>query len=159
MTTAHPAREVTLGIEECRRLLALEDGGVLTVHGAEGPQAFLVSYSARPLTVELSTGVAGRLLAMGLGDVELSVTGVGPGGDRWEVQLRGDAHDVTDPLNLLGERLRQLAPNAGPAGPSRHTLAIHAEHVSGHVHPTAPERAPTPSAEVIDLRAVATASS
>jgi nitroimidazol reductase NimA-like FMN-containing flavoprotein (pyridoxamine 5'-phosphate oxidase superfamily) len=109
---------------ECFDLLAKHHLGRIAVIDDQGPVVFPVNYVMDRHLVVFRTGEGIKLGAAGMrGRVAFEIDGTDPStGTGWSVIVRGEAVEVTDPVELA--RLRELPVNPWAPGAKSHYVRV-----------------------------------
>jgi nitroimidazol reductase NimA-like FMN-containing flavoprotein (pyridoxamine 5'-phosphate oxidase superfamily) len=128
-----------LSEEECLALLRSHDLGrvALTDHGQ--PLIFPVNYASDDRAVVFRTAPGMKLSEAPMSRVAFEIDEVdAAAGTAWSVLVQGVAYEITDALDSLSERLRQLVVEPMAPGERHHWVAVMRREVSGRrfrLHP------------------------
>lgn len=117
---------------ECEAYLAANSLGRLALVVDGRPEIFPLNYASDGPDLLFRTVEGTKMRAAPMSWVAFEIDGIDPeAGCAWSVVVKGVAHDVSDTLDELSERVRSLA--ATPTGPGDHplSLALRGELVSG----------------------------
>lgn len=121
-----------LSEEECLELLRSRHVGrvALTDHGQ--PLIFPVNYTADDRAVVFRTAPGLKLQEVRMSRVAFEIDEVDEAaGTAWSVMVRGIAYEITDTIDSLSERLRQLVVEPMAPGERRNWVAIMRNEISG----------------------------
>lgn len=121
-----------LSEDECRRLLTGENLGRIAIVVDGRPHIFPVNYAFDEGVVVFRTSPGLKLERGPLTAVAFEVDHVDQAsGVAWSVVVQGTAHEITDAIDPLSERLRQLHVHPAAPGERREWMGVYATSISG----------------------------
>lgn len=118
--------------DECLAMLTTAELGRLGVVEGGDPLVVPVNFTYTDGSIVIHTDEGTKLSAASYGRAALEVDSIDPvTHEGWSVLVRGRAFEVTDALDSLSERLREVPKRTWAPGPRSHVLLIHADEVTG----------------------------
>ena len=121
-----------LSLQECRRLLDENCLGRLGVIVQGKPFIFPVNYAFDSDAVVFRTDPGTKLAGAGFGPVVFEIDGQDDEGrDAWSVVVSGVSSEISDALDDVAGRLRELDVQPWAPGDHAHWVALRAESITG----------------------------
>jgi uncharacterized protein len=118
--------------EECVRLLGARSFGRVALADHGQPLIFPVNYAADDRAVVFRSAPGMKLSEAPMSKVAFEVDEVDlEDGTAWSVMVQGVAYEITDTLDRLSERLRELVVEPMAPGERGHWVAVMRHHISG----------------------------
>jgi nitroimidazol reductase NimA-like FMN-containing flavoprotein (pyridoxamine 5'-phosphate oxidase superfamily) len=138
-----PVAEIeTLSEVECLELLRSHSFGRLALTDDGQPQIFPVNYAADSSAVVFRTAPGMKLASAPMSRVAFEIDEVDhEQGVAWSVVILGVAHEITNTVDVLSERLRALVVDPMAPGEHRHWIAVVRHGISGRRFRLPPGRA------------------
>jgi uncharacterized protein len=128
-----PTTEIEiLSEEECLELLRSHHVGRIAFDDHGQPLIFPVNYTADDRAVVFRTAPGVKLAEARMSRVAFEIDEVDmASGTAWSVMVKGVAYEITDALDGLSERLRQLVVDPMAPGERRNWVAVMRDEISG----------------------------
>ena len=121
-----------LSEEECLELLRSHHVGRVALTDRGQPLIFPVNYASDDRAVVFRTAPGMKLSQAPMSRVAFEIDGVDTAaGTAWSVMVQGVAYEITETLDSLSERLRQLVVEPMAPGERRHWVAVIRREISG----------------------------